>query len=154
MGGRQVAGGWSRESAVADRPQMVFGATAFFERTFEETLRLCRETRDYMLDNGPPAPDAPLSDQLAFCVESMRLTARLTQVMAWLLAQRAAAAGEITADELAGAAWRLAGHTVCLAQPAAPAERLPARLRELLERGDRLYRRIARLDDMVAGGRA
>jgi regulator of CtrA degradation len=136
---------------VDERPRTGFGSTAFYDRLFAEALGLCRETREYMNGaGGRPVPGAAFDQQLAFCLEGMRLTARLTQVMAWLLVQRAAAEGEIEPDELARESWRLSGQAVCLAEPAVPLASMPGRLRALVERGERLYRRVARLDEMVA----
>jgi len=112
-----------------DRPRTGFGSTAFYDRLFAEALSLCRETRDYMNGaGGQPVPGAAFDHQLAFCLEGMRLTARLTQVMAWLLVQRAAAEGEIEPDELAQARWRLSGQAVCLAEPTMPLARMPVRM--------------------------
>ena len=44
----------------------------------------------------------------------MRITTRLTQIMAWLLAQKAVHAGELTARQMASEEYRLDGQSVCL----------------------------------------
>ena len=132
-----------------------FAGTAFFGRTYSDTLNLVHETRDYLAARGSAEADRlePKS-ALAFAEESMRVTARLTQAMAWLLAQRAVHTGELEAEDLANPQWRLGAHAVCLAPPSLPTEALPLRLRDLMERSERLYRRVARLDEMVARGAA
>jgi regulator of CtrA degradation len=89
---------------------------------------------------------------LAFAHETLRLTARLTQIMAWLLAQRAAHAGEIDRDELREERWRLGARDLCLAPPPEAASEFPAELQRLLRRSEQLYVRIARLDDLVGRG--
>ena len=123
----------------------------YFGRTFEEALRLLQEARDYLTVKGQrDAAGLPVDRGLAYSVESMRLTSRLTQVMAWLIVQRAAHAGEIAAAELASEAWRLGGQKVCLAEGPLPTAGLPGDLLELLDRSEGLYARIARLDEIVA----
>ena len=41
---------------------------------------------------------------------------------------------------------------ICLAESEAGVERLPAKLIDLLSRSESLYTRVARLNEMVAGG--
>ena len=126
--------------------------TAFFSRTYDEALALTREARDYLAVYGvDECRSLPLDLQLHFSAETMRLTTRLTHVMAWLLAQRAAQQGELGYEELKEETWRLGGHEICLAAANVPAESLPPYLRDLLRRSESLFRRIARLDEMVAG---
>jgi regulator of CtrA degradation len=88
--------------------------------------------------------------QLHFSAETMRLTSRMTHIMAWLLAQRAAHEGELTVEELKSESWRLGGHTVCLGESSIEPEELPPYLRDLLRRSEALFRRISRLDQMIA----
>src|SRR5271166_2189519 len=125
-------------------------ATAFFGRTYDEALDLVRRTRDYLRDAG--AHDCALLDPvtgLAYSAESSRITARLTNLMAWLLMQRAVHQGEITIDEARREAPELARIKVCLEPACVEIDRLPARLTRLLDQSDRLYRRIMRLDEMI-----
>ncbi|AWK87956.1 DUF1465 family protein [Azospirillum thermophilum] len=87
--------------------------------------------------------------RLQISYESMRVTSRLTQVMAWLLAQKAVHAGELTKQQGASEEFALSGGEVC-SDPSGPEnETLPAGLRSLLERSHKLYMRVARLDEMV-----
>src|SRR5690348_14894757 len=90
-------------------------ATAFFGRTYGEAMSLLLEARDYLTYAEPVdrAQLAPL-DQLRVCCETMRLTARLTEIMAWLLAQRAVHAGEITQEDALGDHRALAEASVCI----------------------------------------
>lgn len=116
----------------------------FIERTFDETLSLLVEARDYLsaVDDRQPGRGS-----LLWCSETMRLTTRLTQVMAWVLLRRAVANGELTEDEAAIPENRLAGHGVCLSAVSQDGEAmLPPPLVGLLSRSLMLYRRIDRLD--------
>lgn len=126
-----------------------FASTAFFARLYDEALALVRETRDYVAARGRDESRAlPPAGGLAYSVETMRLTTRLTHIMAWLLMQRALAEGELAHDD-AAADLRLGGADICLGEQPLEAE-LPAALADLMRRSERLFRRIQRLDDMVA----
>jgi len=82
--------------------------------------------------------------------EALRVTARLTQIMAWLLAQRAVHAGELSTEELVRRNEALADIEICMAaDEEGLIAGLPARFRELLDRSHRLYTRVARLDEMI-----
>jgi len=125
---------------------------AFFNRTYDETLALLEEARFYISDGA--RTDAAALDpeaRLRFARESMRVTSRLSQVMAWLLAQKAVHAGEIDRTEAAVDAYALDGRSVC--EPADPelSQGLPRHLRSLLDRSHALYMRVSRLDAMVRG---
>ena len=120
---------------------------AFFDSTFEEALALTREARDYLTHAEPRERErmTPNDRMLASC-EAMRLTSRLTQVMAWLLVQKAVHAGEMSREDARAPQYRLGGQSVC-GETRPPVEgSLQPRLAELLERSLRLYQRIARLD--------
>lgn len=109
-------------------------------------MALTCEARDYVAEQEPRERETlPPELQLLASCEALRLTARLTQVMAWLLMQRAVHAGEIDRETARGPQHRLGGQEVCLAA-ACPDENLPLRLRDLLARSAELYDRIARLD--------
>jgi regulator of CtrA degradation len=125
-------------------------APAFFSRTYDEALAMLRETRDYLAGRGKMELRTLANEAaLDYSRESMRLTARLTQVMAWLLLQRAVHVGEITPEDARKPEHRLSGQDICLA-PSDGLERLPSRLISLLERSDSLYRRIERLDQLAS----
>lgn len=121
----------------------------FIERTYDETLSLLIEARDYLSAAGAEQTGR---DSLLWCSETMRLTTRLTQVMAWVLLRRAVANGELSEDEAVTPENRLAGHGVCLPSIAPESEaQLPAPLISLLSRSLSLYRRIDRLDRSLPG---
>ena len=86
--------------------------TAFFGRTYDETMTLLVEARNYVIAGElRHLPVTRPTDRLILCCETMRLTARLTHVMAWLLAQKAVHAGEITLAEAAAEPFVLGGRT-------------------------------------------
>lgn len=119
------------------------------KQTYQETLDLMIEARNYLAYKG--AGERRGMDQtsrLKMSCEAFRLTSRLTQVMAWVMAQRAVQAGEIALTE-AVERFALDGEDVCLDASAEHDADLPDGLRRLMDRSHRLYARISRLDDMV-----
>ncbi len=125
-------------------------ATHHFGRTYDEAMTLLIQARDY--NAGYDAADRwhmPAHVRLKASFESLRVTSRLTQVMAWLLAQKAVHAGELTNDDLAGETFRLDGGELCRDPSGADDCDLPAGLRRLLERSHHLYIRVSRLDEQV-----
>ena len=125
---------------------------AYFDSTFDEALALTRQARDYLAyqEKADLANLSPVGRMAASC-ESMRMTARMTQVIAWLLVQKAVHAGELTREEAAGAKYRLAGQGICEDVEPLAAEPLPERLCELLANSHQMYQRVARLDAMLDG---
>jgi regulator of CtrA degradation len=69
---------------------------AYPSQLYDEAVELLEEARHYLanlvLETIPP------SAATQFAVESSRLTARLTEAMAWLMARRAVALGELSFD--------------------------------------------------------
>ncbi|HWK43989.1 MAG TPA: DUF1465 family protein [Stellaceae bacterium] len=124
--------------------------TTFFNRTYDEAMDLLVEARNYVaVGDLRKGRSASSTERLMQCCETMRLTTRLTHVMAWLLAQRAVHAGEITVAEAASEKFSLGGEATCLKE-VDPALMPPdSWLETLLERSKRLYERVARLDEMV-----
>jgi regulator of CtrA degradation len=124
--------------------------TAFFGKTYGEAMGLLVEARDYLAYREPIDRQTllPLT-RLRLCCETMRLTARLTQILAWLLAQRAVHAGEMTQQDALGDHLALAAVNICMDGEEAEATDLPDRLISLLDRSRRLYVRVARLDDLA-----
>lgn len=127
----------------------VVAAPAFFDKTYEEALALLVEARNYIAyqetaDLQMLDPDS----RLLATQETMRVTCRLTQSMAWLLGQRAVQIGEISAAE-ALQNFGVGGQEVCLDARWNEDERLPPAIRTLLERTLSLYERVGRLDSML-----
>jgi regulator of CtrA degradation len=124
---------------------------AFFDRTYDEAMALIREAREYFAERQhQPASPSRAAVELVTSCESMRLTARLSQIIAWLLVQKAVHAGELSRDDAIKPEHRLGGRSVCEIEGPWSELGLPQRLQTLLERSLSLYHRIARLDDLAA----
>ena len=123
---------------------------AFLDGTYEEAMQLAREARAFLLGNqGAPRSEEKPVERMAVSCASLKVTARLTQVIAWLLVQRAVHAGQMTRAQAAEPEYRLAGQEACSAQMPVPADRLPDTLSDLMDRSLRLYERVARLDALL-----
>lgn len=124
--------------------------TAFFSKTYDEALGLLEEAKGYFAVLEPlERRGLAIEERLKLCTETMRMTARLTQIMAWLLMQRAVQAGEVTRAEALADTVTLADVNVCMEQAEDSWDGLPRRLVRLLDRSQRLYLRVARLDELA-----
>lgn len=125
---------------------------AYFRRTYDEALNLMVEARNYMAYvERRERERADAVAGLRMSCEAMRVTSRLTQVMAWLMMQRAVHEGELAADEALAEVNRLSGGEVCLDDSFSADQSLPNGLRSLLDRSFRLYQRVARLEEQMVG---
>ncbi|MFD2204127.1 DUF1465 family protein [Kiloniella antarctica] len=121
----------------------------FLDSTYQEALSLTREARDYMAARSRNRHSwLRPEDRLQICCESMRLTTRLTQVMAWLLLQRAVLSGEVSMDVAARQENRLAGQNICDVPDELPTGADP-RMVDLMGRSHSIYLRVMRLDSQL-----
>ncbi|OUS16665.1 hypothetical protein A9Q97_02240 [Rhodospirillales bacterium 47_12_T64] len=121
----------------------------YLDSTYQEALSLTREARDYMADRARNRhPWLRPEDRLQICCESMRLTTRLTQVMAWLMMQRAVLSGEVSMEEALNPENRLSGQMVCETSDQLPDGADPL-MADLMGRSHLIYMRILRLDSQL-----
>src|SRR5689334_15281247 len=126
--------------------------TAMFDRTFDEGMALVEETARYLDGKGrEEARVLPRKAAMLYAGESMRVTTRLMQAASWLLVQRAVRDGDMARDDALSDRYRLGSREFCLGECTDDVAPLPEALRDLLIRSDNLYRRIARLDDILFG---
>jgi regulator of CtrA degradation len=131
-------------------PLQTFAASALFERTFDEGMELVEECARYLDGRGRDESRAlPRKIALVYAGESMRVTTRLMQAASWLLIQRAVHEGDMTVEDASSDRYRLGAREICLGKREDGVDLLPKKLIELLERSDSLYRRVARLDDVL-----
>jgi len=135
---------------VKENAILGFVSSALFRRLFQEGMAMVEESEAYL--DGPGREDSkvlPRHVALAYAGESMRLTTRLMQVASWLLVQKAIADEEMTAREAVDDKYRLGGQKINAADPIDGTEDLPQRLRDLLDQSERLYSRVARVDQSL-----
>lgn len=128
--------------------------TAFIEESYQDTLTLMTELRDYLSaiqaddrDDAPDSKNQPVSPEIRSIIirEISAITRVLTEAMAWLLLQKAASAGEITPSEAETRADGLLGEDSALAAPAPDVSALPIEIRGHIDRSRRLYGQILKL---------
>jgi len=120
----------------------------FIEKTYDEAMALVQCSATYLEGEGARL-QGELGKELGvvFTAESLRVTTRLMQVVAWLMVRRAVLAGEITADEALDSKHRLGARDICMAQPLEGAGYLPQIFLDLEGESRTLYERIARLEE-------
>ena len=120
------------------------------DRTFDEGVALTMEARNYIAFQEQSARGG---QNLPHCLHvgyhHTRVSARLIQVMTWLLAMKALLSGEISPEQFSTPQYALAGGEECENPVGSELEELPSGLRNLLDRTHLLYARIMRLDAMV-----
>ena len=111
---------------------------------YVEAMLLADEARSYFDEVSRNERDAlaPMA-RVAFSCESLKVTTRLMHVIAWLLTQRAVAAGELRPREALDPARRLG--TAPVSDGESRAEMPPGASR-LIGASIDLHRRVARLD--------
>lgn len=122
------------------------------DRTFDEGVALTLEARNYIAyHEQADRREYDLARCLHVGYQHTRVSARLIQVMTWLLAMKALLAGEISPDQFGGPQYAIAASDECESPSGPELNELPSGLRSLLERSHALYLRIQRLDNMVRG---
>ena len=131
-----------------------FATTAFFVKTYDEAMVLARDAQRYFVDEVSYARGefdiGEAGDVLGATVAGLRLVARVTHIVAWLMEQKAIDEGEISALAATRQNAPLLEILVCLKDDDIDPHYRP-RLLALLDRSCRLYARVARLDEMMRG---
>ena len=111
---------------------------------YVEAMVLADEARSYFDTGGRDDRLAldPL-DRVGFSCESLKVTTRLMHVIAWLLTQRAVAAGELSPAQ-AGEDERRLGEAPQTDQSLFP--KLPGAAADLVRASEELYDRVSRID--------
>jgi regulator of CtrA degradation len=111
---------------------------------YTEAMLLADEARSYFDSAGREERDAldPFA-RVGFSCESLKVTTRLMHVIAWLLTQRAVAAGELSRTE-AGEVERRLGEAPQTDRDLF--QRLPVSAADLVRASEELYDRVSRID--------
>ena len=126
-------------------------SSILYNNIYSETLTLLTKAEKFLKSYSLQRAQEPneIHDMRINC-EMTRVTARLTQVMAWLLAQKAFLAGEILLDEACSEKYRVKGDPFCLADSInGQEEHYPLPMVELLINSLGLYKRIQALSQQM-----
>ena len=130
----------------------VVGGGLFLDRAYRNALSLVHEARNYMAyGEAVDSESLPVATRLLVSQESLRVTSRLTQAMAWLFAQKAAAAGEMPISRALSDEFAPNAEKVCLEDRWADDTELPSALRDLMHRSLNLYRQVQRMHQNARG---
>jgi regulator of CtrA degradation len=142
----------SDQSLVEAQP-VSFGERLANSQAFSELFRagmaLVEETAGYL--DGDGRKDSKKLDRaasLAYATESMRLTTRLMQLASWLLLHRAVKEGEMSLAQASKEKTKVKLSATDSHDPA-NIELLPAALRDLIDRGQKLAAKVRRLDATI-----
>ena len=128
--------------------------TAFIEESYQDTLSLMTELRDFLAEvqaaPEDPNADRPPDVRARIVKEISSITRNLTEAMAWLLLQKAAGAGEITPEEAETRADGLLAQVDADRIAAADGAELPLEIRGYMDRSRRLYDQVLSLREMVS----
>jgi regulator of CtrA degradation len=117
-----------------------------FVDLFRDGMALVEETATYL--DGPGRQQSKKLERaaaLAYATESMRLTTRLMQLASWLLLHRAVKEGEMSLAQASKEKTKVKLASTDGHDPA-NVELLPPTLRGLIERSQKLYAKVRRLD--------
>lgn len=125
-------------------------SASFIEARLKGAHTLLHSTHEYIKWQAPLDVEE-LDTEIVYKIsaEALRVTVRLTQIIAWLMLQKAVLEGEMTQREFLSEEYRVLQGKQCLEEGAEHDSHLPPRLRELLKESRELYERILRLDKIV-----
>ena len=125
-------------------------ASIFLEKLYRETTQLLNEARSYITFAESTNDKLDTNVRLLVSYETLRVTARLSQVMTWLLTEKAVMAEEIPLDQARGDGFSIYGGDFCESETKpGDLEKIPAGLADLLNRTSLLYQRALRLEEML-----
>lgn len=127
---------------------------AFLDRLNDEVLILMRRAAGRMVRvrMSRPAQFRGVA-RLCHARENLRITSRLTEITAWILAQKAVAVGELAREDLPDRYGPFFANTICLVdadgEEGCEAIPMPEELGRLREESLRLYERVARIEQAI-----
>jgi regulator of CtrA degradation len=120
-----------------------------FADLFRDGMALVEETATYLDGSGrQQSKKLERAAALAYATESMRLTTRLMQLASWLLLHRAVKEGEMSLAQAGKEKSKVKLATVDT-HDSHNVELLPEALRDLIERSQKLYAKVRRLDASI-----
>ena len=133
---------------------MAGALAAFIEDAYQDTLSLMTELRDYLTAfQASKGDDTDVQTRTRVIAEISAITRNLTEGMAWLLVQKAVAAGEITPEDAkARSVGMLERADEAADPPALDAKALPMEVRSYIDRTRRIYDQLHKLRDMTDRG--
>ncbi len=125
-------------------------SASFIEARLDGAHSLLHSTHEYIKWQAPLDVEE-LDSEVVYKIsaEALRVTVRMTQIIAWLMLQKAVLEGELTQKEFLSEEYRVLQGLQCTEKGAEEDDDVPPRLRDLLKESRELYTRILRLDKIV-----
>lgn len=121
---------------------------AFIDARIQSAHNLLSATHAYIKWQAPiEVEHMEQEDIYKVSCEAMRVTVRMTQIIAWLMLQKAVLEGEISRKLILSEKYRVLKGNTCVESDSEEDLTLPPRLRELLKESRNLYARVLRLDE-------
>jgi regulator of CtrA degradation len=121
---------------------------AFIDLSLQNAYNVLHATHDYIKWQAPlDIARLPYEEIFEISCEAMRITVRMTQVIAWLMLQKAVLEGELSRQDLLSEKYHVLQGNLCLERTSEAHSTLPLRLCELLKESREFYLRILRLDE-------
>src|SRR5262245_29611805 len=138
------------EKSFSETQPVSFGerlaSSQAFAELFRDGMALVEETATYLDGSGrQQSKKLERAAALAYATESMRLTTRLMQLASWLLLDSAVKEGEMSVAQASKEKTNVKLATPDTYDPS-NIELLPPTLRGLIERSQKLYAKVRRLD--------
>ena len=138
---------WSETQPVSFGERLA-GSQAFAD-LFRDGMALVEETATYLDGAGrQQSKRLERAAALAYATESMRLTTRLMQLASWLLLHRAVKEGEMSLAQASKEKSKVKLSTAD-SYDTDNIALVPVTLRELIERSQKLYAKVRRLDATI-----
>ena len=122
--------------------------SVFTEKLYHEAILLLNEAKEYMQFQAPhDISSLSFQDSFFLSCEVTRVTARLTEIISWILVQKAIESGKISPMNVSGFIKKLKGDETLTvdSQETCPVP-IPPKLEDLLEKSRNLYLRLLWLE--------
>ena len=127
-------------------------ASGGFDQLYREGMGLIETVATYLDQEGrEDSRLLPREAAFLYATESMRLTTRLMQIASWLLLQRAVNEGEISRENARTEKEKVQFSATPSERGGPGYDHLPAKLRNFIHLGDRLFERVIQLDQLERG---
>jgi len=125
----------------------------FLEKSYQEATDLILAVARYLEGESEQFKETILSveKEVYYASESMRVSSCLMHIMSWFLVQKGVAAGEITKAEAAAPKFRLGAKDISIEKVDNRDGDLPEPFVKLMNSACKLYKQVARMDEMVYG---
>lgn len=122
----------------------------WLEATYEETYDLLREVKNYhdQIHPGQCCQRGSMERYLLTC-ESLRITSRLSHIMAWLLNEKAVLAEEMSCKEARTRFRPLCEENICTKNRFDDLKEIPRPMSSLMERSHLLFMRASRIEHQL-----